>query len=711
MKYLSKKWKLFGSVFALGCCAWTAGQAASLNEMVAVNLQSQSETQQVTQLIVKLAPTEAAISAMTHDTLPGYVRGITTLEMASAQRQADGGIRVIFNLPSQLSLSAAKVQAKTLSDDLRVEYAEPNAAYYPQAGSTTPPNDPQYANQWNLQPLTDDNPAAINAPAAWAITTGSDDIVIGITDGGILNHSDLDGRLVGGSAATSGYDLVTELNRSNDGDGRDMDPTDPGDWRVEGDLCSPRRSLWHGTMVAGSFGAETNNGEGIASVDWNAKVSMARVTGKCGGNIADISDGIRWLSGEPVDGVVNANPADVINMSIGATGDCWASAQEAIDAAVARGTVVVVAAGNNNGDVANFSPANCQNVIAVAGLEQTGARLSISNTGEEADIAAPGINVWATWEFGETTSNDGNDYVPGGGTSSATPQVSGVVALMLASNPLLKSQGARLPALIEAKLKASARPFVTGTDDDCAVGHCGAGMLDAGQAVLAVSTAPTVEAGVNQNVYGGIQATLAAQTTDDAYSELAKMRYRWEQTAGTAVSLLNPNAATVHFDTPNVDDTLTFSVIATDDTGLTATDTVSIQVSNVDIEPDAFTFSDKTGVQRLVVVESDSIMVNGIDASVPVSIVNGEYSVNGGTFMTTGGIVNNGNTIKLRHTSSNDFSTTVRTTLTIGGVSGTFSSTTLAKRVTSGGGGSFGLWALLFSCMLLVVGVIKQRRL
>ena len=90
----------------------------------------------------------------------------------------------------------------------------------------------------------------------------------------------------------------------------------------------------------------------------------------------------------------------------------------------------------------------------------------------------------------------------------------------------------------------------------------------------------------------------------------------------------------------------------------------------------------------------------------------GEYSVNGGAFMTTGGIVNNGNTIKLRHTSSNDFSTTVRTTLTIGGVNGTFSSTTLAKKVTSGGGGgSFGLWALLFSCMLLVVGVIKQRRL
>ena len=708
MRYFSKKWKLLSSIFILSCCMWATGQATLLSHVSAVNAQTQSETQQVTQLIVKLTSTQGALSAMAHNTLPDYVRGITALEIASSQSQANGSIRVILNLPSQMSLSAAKVQATLLSDDNRVEYAEPNAAYYPQASTTTPPNDPQYANQWHLQPLSDDNPAAINAPAAWEITTGSSDIVIGITDSGILNHSDLDGRLIGGSAATSGYDLVTELNRSNDGDGRDMDPTDPGDWRVEGDLCSPRRSFWHGTMVTGSFGSETNNAEGTAAVDWHAKVSMARVTGKCGGNIADISDGIRWLSGEPVDGVVNANPADVINMSIGATGDCWASAQEAIDAAVARGTVVVVAAGNSNADVANFSPANCQNVIAVAGLEQTGARLSISNTGEEADIAAPGINVWTTWEFGETTSNNGNNYVPGGGTSSATPQVSGVVALMLASNPLLKSQGAQLPALIEAKLKASARPFVTGTGDDCAVGRCGAGMLDAGEAVLAVSTAPVVEAGANQNVYGGIQATLLATATDDTYSDLTKMRYRWEQTAGTAVSLSNPNAAAVHFDTPDVDGTLTFSVIATDDTGLTATDTVNVQVTQVDIEPDAFTFSHKTNVQRLVVVESAPITVSGIDASVPISIVNGEYSVNGGDFMTTGGIVNNGNTITLRHTSSNDFSTTVHTTLTLGSVNGAFSSTTLAKKVTGGGGG-FGLWSLLFGCMLLMVGVIKQR--
>ncbi len=668
--------------------------------------------QLIQQLIVKLKP-----AVILRQSAVDYMQSMTALSIASVQQRSDGSVRVVLDLPQPMAYSEALSYAETLQQNPGILYANPNTVYYPQ---TLVPNDPQYPTQWPIQPLSPSNPAALNLPPAWEVTQGSSDIVIGITDSGILDHVDLADRLVGGSAATSGYDLVTPLERSNDGDGRDMDPTDPGDWIEDGDWleggqnkCGPRNSGWHGTSVAGILGAVSNNAEGITAVDWNAKISMARVLGRCGGEISDISDGILWLSGEPVDGVVNPHPADVINMSIAGLRPCQPSQQEAIDAATARGIAVVVAAGNQSVDVADFAPANCRNVIAVAGLEQDGSRLSFpqynygSNTGEEVDIAAPAIGYPSTGESGTTTSNNGNDYVPFGGTSGATSHVSGVIALMLASNPRLQTSVPQLPQLIEAKLKASARPFVTGTDDDCTTDRCGAGMLDAAQAVLAVSTPPRVNAGNTQTVHGGNQVTLTATATDDAYSDLAKLSYQWQQTGGTPVQLLDKNSAMPRFSAPEGNETLTFNVVATDDTGLSASDTVQVRVVAVDTDPDAFSFADKRGVARSALVTSDTVTIQGIAASAPVRVANGEYSINGGAFMATSGLINNGDKVAVRHTSASGLFVTTTTLLTVGGVQGAFSSTTVAE--TSSGGGSLSLWLLLLGYAFVLAGFVRRR--
>ena len=109
-----------------------------------------------------------------------------------------------------------------------------------------------------------------------------------------------------------------------------------------------RDSSWHGTHVAGTIAALSDNGSGVAGVAPNAKVEPLRALGKCGGYLSDIIDAITWGSGGTVAGIpANANPAEVLNMSLGGGGTCGVALQSAIDAAVGRGTTIVVAAGNS----------------------------------------------------------------------------------------------------------------------------------------------------------------------------------------------------------------------------------------------------------------------------------------------------------------------------------------------------------------------------
>jgi serine protease len=168
----------------------------------------------------------------------------------------------------------------------------------------------------------------------------------------------------------------------------------------------------------------------------------------------------------------------VLNLSLGGTGSCDTTTQNAINSARSRGAVVVVAAGNSNVNASNANPANCAGVITVAATGRSGGKASYSNYGANVDVAAPGgdsgAGILSTLNAGQTTPAADN-YAYYMGTSMATPHVAGVAALMLSKNPNLT------PDEVEAKLKSSARAF------PAACSGCGAGIVDAAAAVNAVS--------------------------------------------------------------------------------------------------------------------------------------------------------------------------------------------------------------------------------
>ena len=236
--------------------------------------------------------------------------------------------------------------AAALANDPAIEYAEPDRRMHP----ALVPDDPSYALQWHyLSPPAEMGGA--NLPPAWDLTTGGSSVVVAVIDTGSLpGHPDLAGRYIGG------YDFIDDSVTSNDGDGRDGDASDPGDWvTLEESLtsdyagCAVDNSSFHGAHVAGTIGAATGNGTGVAGINWVSTILAVRVLGKCGGNVSDIIDAIRWSAGVPVSGVpANPNPARVLNLSLSGIGDCDSSTQDAIDDAVAAGAVVVVAAGNSN---------------------------------------------------------------------------------------------------------------------------------------------------------------------------------------------------------------------------------------------------------------------------------------------------------------------------------------------------------------------------
>jgi serine protease len=344
------------------------------------------------------------------------------------------------------------------------------------------PNDPLWGQMWHLHYIPGAS-EGINAALAWDLFTGSYSVVVAVIDTGILQHNDIANRLV------PGYDFISDPWMANDGNGRDPDPTDAGDW-VLANQCPggnlARNSSWHGLHVAGTIGATANNGIGITGVDWQARILPIRVLGRCGGYTSDIVDGMLWSAGFNVPGVpANANPANVLNLSLGGSGLCSATQQNAINAIVNAGSVIVVAAGNENQNVANVNPANCNNVIAVAATNRTGSRAFYSNNGNLVKISAPGgetgVNgngVLSTLDSGATTANNSHSYDFYQGTSMAAPHVAGVAALIMGRRP------GYTPAQALSLLQSSARPFPAGSS--CNTSICGAGIVDARRALEAI---------------------------------------------------------------------------------------------------------------------------------------------------------------------------------------------------------------------------------
>lgn len=357
--------------------------------------------------------------------------------------------------------------------DPQVAYAVPDRLNTPQAD----PNDTEYTKQWDLYEAK----AGMNVPGAWSTSTGSG-VTVAVIDTGYVAHSDVAANIV------AGYDFISDTAVSVDGDGRDSNPADPGDYYAANECGSgipASDSSWHGTHVAGTIAAVTGNNKGIAGIAYGAKISPLRVLGKCGGYDSDIIDAITWASGGTVSGVpANANVAKVINMSLGGSGACTSATQSAITAAVNRGTTVVVAAGNDNDNASGYSPASCNNVVTVAATGRSGSRASYSNYGSIVDISAPGGDmstatangIYSTLNSGTKTPSS-ESYAYYQGTSMATPHIVGLVALMKSANSSLT------PAQIETALKNNARAL-PGT---CS-GGCGAGLADATKTVQAVAS-------------------------------------------------------------------------------------------------------------------------------------------------------------------------------------------------------------------------------
>jgi serine protease len=334
------------------------------------------------------------------------------------------------------------------------------------------PNDPQYNQQWHYFEAT----GGLRANTAWDQSIGTG-VRVAVLDTGYRPHADLAANIVGG------YDMIADTFVSNDGNGRDSDASDPGDWSTAGQCGTGEpasNSSWHGTHVAGTVAAVTNNSTGVAGVAYGAKVVPVRVLGRCGGYTSDIASGIIWAAGGSVSGVpANANPAKVISLSLGGGGACDATSQSAINTARSLGAVVIVAAGNENQNVSNSSPANCSGVVAVAATNRAGGRAYYSNFGTLVDVAAPGgAQSFANDPEGILSTLNAGTQGPGAdsyaffqGTSMATPHVSGVAALMLAKTPGLT------PDQIESTLKSTARAF------PATCSGCGTGIVDANAAL------------------------------------------------------------------------------------------------------------------------------------------------------------------------------------------------------------------------------------
>ncbi|MCW5609925.1 MAG: S8 family serine peptidase [Rubrivivax sp.] len=416
------------------------------------------------------------------------------------------------------------------------------------------PNDPLYASgppvnrllltggpesgQWYLRAPTADVVSGIDIERAWARSRGSEQVVVAVLDTGVrFEHPDL-GRAANGGRLLPGHDFVSNPTVANDGDGRDGDPSDPGDWvstfeagRSPFTSCDASNSSWHGTATASLVAAAADDGIGMAGAAPGVRVLPVRVLGKCYGTDADILAGMRWAAGIAVPGVPdNPTPARVINLSLGSSAACSAAYQDAVDEITARGVLIVVAAGNSAGGPVG-TPGSCRGVLAVLALRHAGTKVGFSDLGPQIGISAPGgncvdigpgdpcrypilaaTNTGAQGPVGHAWTDSYDITV---GTSFASPLAAAAAALMVSVRPALT------PGQIRSAMQASARPFPTSGADNaivpflevrrcdqpnrfapgdspnyeldlqcyCTTGLCGAGMLDAGAAVDAVAGA------------------------------------------------------------------------------------------------------------------------------------------------------------------------------------------------------------------------------
>ncbi|MGZ3236098.1 MAG: S8 family serine peptidase [Burkholderiaceae bacterium] len=502
-------------------------------------------------------------------------------------RPMSGGAHVI-KLDKPVTLAEAHAIAARLMQDSSVELVEPDRIRHP-TGLT--PTDPSYASlQWHYFAPAGANKGGANLPNAWSNTIGSSSITVAVIDTGYRQHADL-------GTVLQGYDFIHDTTVSNDGDARDADAQDPGDW-VAANECgageAASNSSWHGTHVTGTIAELMNNGVGGTGIAPNVKILPVRVLGKCGGYTSDIVDGMYWAAGFAVAGVpANAHPANILNLSLGGSGACSNIEQTAVTQIVNAGKVIVVASGND-GTTSVSAPGNCTGVIAVTAHAIDGDNAYYANIGPETAISAPGggcgsqafgsgctfgsangLGVYSLWNSG-TQGPSADSYATAQGTSMATPHVAGVVALMLSVDPALT------PAQIKSYLRTSARAHPAGTTCTLSayVGLCGAGLLDAAAALTIVSNLPPIISLTNTYQVVAPSATVALSSTDTPTSGRSITTYAWAQLTGSSVGTIsNANTANATFTAPATG-TYTFQLTVTDSAAQSSTATATVHVNS-----------------------------------------------------------------------------------------------------------------------------------
>lgn len=389
---------------------------------------------------------------------------VTTSTKLTAE-QAKRYMAALSSNPSVASVEPDLMRRSTARRQASATNAQATATKAQAAASATTPNDTLYSQQWNLH-----GTKGISAPEAWKTSQGSG-VTVAVIDTGIVKHPDLDANVL------PGYDFITEPEMARDGNGRDNDATDEGNWEEE-NVCDSgaeaSESNWHGTHVAGSIAAIMNNKRGVVGVAPSAKILPVRALGMCGGYDSDIADAMIWAAGGTVEGVpANTNPAQIINLSLGGEGTCPATYTKAIAEVNKRGSILVVAAGNESQDTSKVAPANCGGSIVVGSTDQNGQRSEFSNYGKIVDVSAPGDAIMSTVDHGTTVST-GPGYTEYDGTSMATPQVAGIIALLKSVDPSLTAARAK------EILKKTSKPLT------CDVNACGSGIVNAASALAAL---------------------------------------------------------------------------------------------------------------------------------------------------------------------------------------------------------------------------------
>ncbi|GAA5416820.1 thermophilic serine proteinase [Paraliobacillus ryukyuensis] len=339
---------------------FAATKADQLKEISTINRTQDAEEQDVEEVVVKFKKGKK-FSLMDLEELDAEV----IENESTGDDPVDADVTV-------LKVSDVESAVEKLNNNPNVDYAEPNFVFE----ATFTPNDTYFSGYQY-------GPQNTNTPAAWDITQGSSSQEIAIIDSGVdYTHPDLDSKVI------KGYDFV-----DNDNDPMDLNG--------------------HGTHVAGTAAAETNNGTGVAGMAPKTKILAVRaLDAGGGGSLNDIADAIRYAADAD---------AEVINLSLGCNCDTQ-TLEDAVNYAWNKGSVVVAAAGND-GVSTTFEPASYDNVIAVGAVNSSNQKASFSNYGTWVDVTAPGNQIASTYPGG---------YVYLSGTSMASPHVAGLAGLLAA---------------------------------------------------------------------------------------------------------------------------------------------------------------------------------------------------------------------------------------------------------------------------------------